>query len=114
MVLYTVLIIFFVFKRQNYRKLMMTSLLICASSAVAVIPHVLLSINFQMSYKVAQITTITLYYTTPLCDSAIYYFANPKIQREIPQTPIARAGRMVSKQVMMGVQNLVTRTVLRA
>ena len=81
--IYATLLVFVVIKKKRCKKLLKTSFLICITTLFSATPTVLLYVGIKMSYRVAQIFTLTVWYATPVFDATIYYFAHPKFKEAL-------------------------------
>ncbi|XP_063687729.1 uncharacterized protein LOC134820993 [Bolinopsis microptera] len=97
---YTVLLVQVIRMNIKFRKLLLTSLSICASGVLIAIPQTLLYMNVHMEYKEAQFFTVTLFYISPLCDSVIYYCTNPRVMENLSQTEIVKAASRFSRVII--------------
>ena len=96
---YIVLLVQVIRMNIKFRKLLLTSLAICASGVLIAIPQILLYLNVHMEYKEAQFFTVTLFYISPLCDSVIYYCTNPRVMENVSQSEIGRAVSRFSRVI---------------
>ena len=69
--------------KTRWRKLLLTSTVVCSAGVIVAIPEVVKSTSVSWPYKTIQLVTVLPIYATPLCNSMIYYCSNPVIQRKI-------------------------------
>ena len=97
--MYAIMLAKIIKNRIKCKKLLLTSAAINLTGILVVIPQILLYMNVHMGYKEAQFFTVTLFYISPLCDSLLYYWMNPKVLEKLPDTVVGRAAAWVSEGV---------------
>lgn len=84
--LYIFITIVMVKKKIKVTKVIISTSAIIASGMLVAIPEILMATFYlQMSYEVAQILTVTLYYTNSIFNPLIYFCLNPRVSEQISQ-----------------------------
>ena len=83
-ILYITMVLSVVRSGRRYKKVILTSSAIVITGLLAAVPDTILFVlQVEMSYKYAQIFTVTLYYVNCVFDPCVYVYSNPKIKRKI-------------------------------
>ncbi|KAL5268981.1 hypothetical protein ACHWQZ_G002714 [Mnemiopsis leidyi] len=82
LLLYTVMLVHIIKNKTRWKKLLLTSVVVCSAGVCVAIPEVVKSTSVSWPYKTIQLVTVLPIYATPLCNSIIYYCSNPAIQRK--------------------------------
>ena len=101
-ILYSVMIAKVIYHQIKCKKLLLTSVAIGATGVLVAIPQTLLYLKVHMGYKAAQFFTVTLFYISPLCDSVLYYYTNPRVRAKLPSSRVGRAATWLSEEISMG------------
>ena len=97
--LYLIMLISIIRLKKDTRKLLRTSFLICFVGVVVAVPQLLLYTDVRMSYKLAQLLTVVLFYVTPIFDPLIYYCFNPRVKERIASSKVGRAVSVTSRRM---------------
>ena len=97
--LYTIMLITIIRLKKDTKKLLRTSFLICFVGVVVAVPQLMLYTDVRMSYKLAQILTVVLFYVTPIFDPLIYYCTNPKVKQRIASSKVGRAMSITTRRM---------------
>ncbi|XP_063680909.1 uncharacterized protein LOC134816095 isoform X2 [Bolinopsis microptera] len=77
--------LFFVIKTglESKRLFVITSAIILTGFITVIPDHLLTTFKIQLDYKIAQVFTVTLYYTNSICNPMIYFCSNRITRREL-------------------------------
>ena len=83
-ILYILIIVAIIKNKIKFTKVIITTTTIILTGMIVCIPEVLMATFYiNMSYEVAQIFTVTLYYTNSVFNPVIYFCVNPRVSEQI-------------------------------
>ena len=98
-IMYLIIIVSIVKNKIRVGRLLVTTSAILLTGVIVAMPPILMiTANLRMSYKVAQLCTITLYHSNCIFNPVIYFITNPRIATQIKDQASER-GRSMKRQI---------------
>ena len=83
-IMYSIMITMIIRSKIRASKMIMTSTAIIVTGVVSSIPFTLLAcFKITLSYELAQVLTVTLYYINGICNPCIYLCSNPMAKKQL-------------------------------
>ncbi|KAL5261037.1 hypothetical protein ACHWQZ_G006926 [Mnemiopsis leidyi] len=102
-IMYSIMFIIIIRKRRRVGRFLIMASGIILSSLISYLPSIIVNTwNVEMSYEVAQILTITLYYINGIVNPLIYFVAHPATRRQVRNlTVVLKLRRRLDDRVVV-------------